>query len=98
MHFNWDKAGLRITMMAHLVLYIMVTGGLITLCINEPWYYSVLMCTFFFSPAMAGIFCAFNNLDNYFRMRLGLDLIEDDALSFYLRKLRSGKGSVIKII
>jgi len=85
------RAGLYITFLAHMFLY---AGNMIGLCFAiyyEPWYYGVMFCTFAFSPAMNGVFCAFTNLENYFRLKLGMEIIEDDALSFYLRKLRPGK-------
>lgn len=91
------KVLLCLTVLAHLSLYLGNIVALGYLIFNQPWYFGVIACTFGFSPAMNGVFCAFTNLENYYRLKLKLPIIEDDALSFYLRKLFN-RGNVIKII
>lgn len=104
-NFNWednhstmsrDKLGWLVVVAAHFALYILNIIGFISIILYEPWYFTVLVGTFFMSPAMAGIFCVFTNMENYYRGKLGWAPIEDDSLSFFLRWLRK-RGHIIKL-
>ena len=90
------KIGWGIVVAAHIFLYVGNIMALLYIAIKEPWYWGVLMCTFFMSPAMAGVFCVFTNMENYFRTRLGWELIPDDSISCFLRWVRK-KGVIINL-
>lgn len=85
------------TAVAHAAVYIGCYVAMIMTVIYEPWYLSCALVMFFHSPALAGVFCAFTNLENKYRNKLGLETIPDDALSFYLRKIR-GKGTIMNLM
>lgn len=82
-HIGWVSI-----ILAHIAVYIGSVIGLVMCILHEPWYLSCLFTLFFFSPALAGFFCMFTNLENYYRMKLGWEIIPDDFMSFYMRKWR----------
>lgn len=86
-----------IIILAHGALYLSNIIAFIFVMIYQPWYIFVLMGTFFFSPAMVGIFCVFTNLENQIRGQLEWPLIPDDSISHFLRWLRAGKGTIVKV-
>ena len=49
------KIGWGIIVAAHIFLYVGNIMALPYIAIKEPWYWGVLMCTFFMSPAMTGV-------------------------------------------
>lgn len=72
----------------HLAVYIGAIVAIVCAVTYEPWYLSCIFTLFFFSPALAGFFCAFTNMENYYRGKLGWEIIPDDTLSYYMRKWR----------
>lgn len=81
----------------HIAVYIGSVFAMIMAIIHEPWYLSCIFTLFFFSPALAGFFCAFTNMENYFRGKLGWEIIPDDFASFYMRKWQK-RGIVLPIM
>lgn len=45
-----------------------------------PWYYALPLCTILANPAIGGVHCLYNNLENHLRERLGWPLIEKNFL------------------
>jgi hypothetical protein len=92
LYFRW-----LLVIGAHTAVYIGSITAITMAIIHEPWYLSCIFTLFFFSPALSGFFCMFTNLENYYRGRLGWEIIPDDFASFYMRKWRN-KGQPIHIM
>ena len=102
MHWNirditHAHVGWALVVAAHIAVYIGSVTAIIMAIIHEPWYLACIFTLFFFSPALAGFFCMFTNLDNHFRLKLGWPIIQDDFLSHYMRKWRE-RGQPTNII
>lgn len=89
--------GWLLTVLGHVFIYIGSIVAIVMAIVHQPWYLSCIFTLFFFSPALAGFFCMLTNLENYFRIRLGWEVIPDDYASFYFRKWRQ-KGEPQYII
>jgi hypothetical protein len=85
---NWNYFKLCVVVIAHSFMYIMNTLSPIYLIIYEPWYVACPLITVIASPLVSGVYCAFNNLENSIRMRLGLELLNTDFSIFYFRKIK----------
>ena len=45
--------------------------------LNEPFWLWMPLITFLVSPMLGGTYCMFNRLENYFRAKAGMRLIQD---------------------
>lgn len=91
-HVGWFMV-----ILAHVAVYVGSVTAIVQAIIHEPWYLACIFTLFFFSPALSGFFCMFTNLENYYRIKLGWPIIEDDFASYYMRKWRN-RGKPMNIM
>lgn len=53
--------------------------------IFEPFYIWMPIITFLVSPLVGGAYCMFNRLENYFRAKAGMRLIDDRVGELFRR-------------
>lgn len=89
---NWKYYGLCVgfilVVIGHAVIILLNTLAPFFLAFRTPWYVSVPLITALFSPVIGASYCALNQLENYFRERLGLRQIEGYVTTFYVNELR----------
>lgn len=73
----------------HNILIILNLMSIPLLIIHEPFYISLPLLTVLMSPLLGGAHCVLNNIENYFRGKADMDLIEDrtEEISEFINKL-----------
>jgi len=90
--FNSKRIGLYIgfgiVAIGHFILIAANLVAPIFLILHAPWYVAAPLITVLFSPMAGASYCAYNQLENFFRSRLGLELIEHDVTIHYINLIR----------
>ena len=64
----------------HWSLYVANLLSIVYISAYAPWYYALPLVTMSTNPIIGGMHCAFNNIENTYRMSLGWPLIEQNFL------------------
>lgn len=65
----------------HWALYIGNCLALLYIVAYEPWYIALPLITTIGNPLIGGIHCAYNNIENTYRLALGWRMIEQNFLN-----------------
>ncbi len=69
-------------------MYIGNIIALLYIITYEPWYLALPMATILGNPVIGGIHCAYNNIENTYRLALGWSLIDQNFLPAAVSDLR----------
>jgi hypothetical protein len=61
-------------------MYIGNLVAMVMIIIHMPWWIALPMITFMGNPMIGGLYCAYNNIENRYRERLGWPLIDENFL------------------
>tara|TARA_R100001143_G_scaffold61233_1_gene61668 strand:- start:918 stop:1202 length:285 start_codon:yes stop_codon:yes gene_type:complete len=75
----------------HLIVYVLNIVSIPLVIIYEPFYIWMPFITFFVSPLLGGVYCMFNRLENVYRQKAGMPLIEDRFAEFLWHLMHRSK-------
>ncbi len=67
----------RFVAIIHLAMIFLNVLSVPFLIVCEPFYIWMPLITFLVSPLVGGTYCIFNRLENHYRSKAGMPLIED---------------------
>ncbi len=72
-----NKCAAKLVAIIHLMIMILNLISVPFVIAYEPFYIWMPIITFLVSPVIGGTYCLFNRLENHFRAKAGMSLIED---------------------
>lgn len=77
-----NKIMVYIISIIHLLMIFLNLIAIPFLIIYEPFYIWMPIITLLVSPVIGSTYCMFNRLENYFRIKAGMDIIQDRFQAF----------------